>query len=139
MNEPSPLVDRVHEMAELRGALDAALAGRGRIILLAGEPGIGKTRLASAIADVAISRAVPVWWGRCTEAAAAPAFWPWNAALRRWIDRAGDEAIVPAARAHGPELVRVFPVLGPHVPDDRRTDDALDTTGERFRTLDTAT
>ena len=39
-------VGRHREMAELTAALDDALAGRGRMVMLAGEPGIGKTRLA---------------------------------------------------------------------------------------------
>ncbi len=39
-------VGRQREMAELMAALDDALAGRGRMVMLAGEPGIGKTRTA---------------------------------------------------------------------------------------------
>ena len=37
-------VGRQREMAELRAALDDAMAGHGRLVMLAGEPGIGKTR-----------------------------------------------------------------------------------------------
>ncbi|MCH2519514.1 MAG: hypothetical protein MK210_15160, partial [Dehalococcoidia bacterium] len=37
-------------MAELRAALDDALAGRGRLVMLAGEPGVGKTRPAPELA-----------------------------------------------------------------------------------------
>ena len=42
-----PLIGREREVDELRGALDAALAGEGRVVLLAGEPGTGRTRLAT--------------------------------------------------------------------------------------------
>src|SRR5688572_21469388 len=86
-----PLIAREREMVELRDALDAALDGSGRVVLLGGEPGIGKTRLATVLAGEAEARGVPVCWGRGWEDGSAPAFWPWNTALRRWIDQVGDE------------------------------------------------
>ena len=46
---PRGFVGRDAELAELTGALDQALAGRGRLYLLCGEPGIGKTRLADEV------------------------------------------------------------------------------------------
>ena len=46
-------VGRQREMAELLAALDDALSGRGRLVMLVGEPGIGKTRIAQELADVA--------------------------------------------------------------------------------------
>jgi len=53
------------------------LAGRGRVVLLVGEPGIGKTRLADELAQRAVTRGVRVAWGRCWDGGGAPAFWPW--------------------------------------------------------------
>ncbi|MEW6273137.1 MAG: AAA family ATPase, partial [Thermodesulfobacteriota bacterium] len=98
-------------MGALLAALDAALLGSGRTALLGGEPGIGKTFLASALAAEAQSRGVPVWWGRAFEDGSAPAFWPWNTALRRWIGQAGHEQVAAAAGAFASELADVFPVL----------------------------
>src|SRR5262249_30803067 len=103
-------------LEELRGALDAGLAGEGRVVLLGGEPGIGKTRLATALADEAESRGVPVWWGRGWEHGETPAFWTWNTALRRWMDRVGDEAVTAAAGSRVPHLAGVFPVLRDRLP-----------------------
>src|SRR4029453_11560025 len=106
-----PLIDRERELDELRGALDAALGGSGRVVLLGGEPGIGKTWLATVLADEAESRGVPVWWGRGWEDGATPPFWPWNTALRRWMDQAGAAAVASAAGSLDARLAHVFPVL----------------------------
>ncbi len=63
-------------------AIEGVLAGHGRLILLAGEPGIGKSELARLAAAHAASRGVPVHWGFCWEAGGAPAYWPWTQALQ---------------------------------------------------------
>jgi hypothetical protein len=114
--ERNPLINREREIAELRDALAGALAGHGRVVLLAGEPGIGKTRLARLVAGEAEARGVPVWWGRGWEDGSAPAFWPWNTALRRWIDHGGSADVAAAVGAWGAELAHVFPVLRERLP-----------------------
>jgi hypothetical protein len=108
---PSPFVGREYERDALRAALDAAVAGSGGVVLLGGEPGIGKTRLATVLVDDAAGRGMPVWWGRGWEDATTPAYWPWNAALRGWVDHAGTAAVTRLAADLAPELTHVFPVL----------------------------
>ena len=49
----SPFVGRDTEMAELKASLEDALSGRGRLVMLVGEPGIGKTRTAQELAALA--------------------------------------------------------------------------------------
>lgn len=78
-------VGRQREMAELRAALDDALSGDGRLVMLAGEPGIGKTRIAQELAAVAEGRGVRVLWGRCYEGGGAPPYWPWAQAIRTYV------------------------------------------------------
>ena len=56
-------VGRQTEMAELTATLDAALTGQGRIVMLAGEPGIGKTRTAQELAVLAEQRGRPDYGG----------------------------------------------------------------------------
>jgi predicted ATPase len=84
--QPAPrdelFVGRRAELAALRGALAAAAAGRGRIVLLVGEPGIGKSRLAEAFEGWARVAGAEVLAGRCFEGPGAPAFWPWAQVLR---------------------------------------------------------
>ena len=76
------LVGRERELAELQAALGAAREGRGRLYLIAGEPGIGKTRLAEVVADHGTAQGMHALWGRAWENAGAPAYWPWTQLLR---------------------------------------------------------
>ncbi len=63
----STFVGRDREMGELNTALEATLAGQGRLVMLVGEPGIGKTRTAQELAALAEHRGAQVLWGRCYE------------------------------------------------------------------------
>lgn len=78
----STFVGRGQELAQLVAGLDDATAGRGRLFLLVGEAGIGKSRLADELTQVARTRRVDVLIGRCWEAGGAPAYWPWVQSLR---------------------------------------------------------
>lgn len=84
--EPSQpaLVGREAELAALSERLAAAQAGHGSLALLAGEPGIGKTRLTEELAVTASRKGVTVLWGRCWEGEGAPPFWPWRQLLRSY-------------------------------------------------------
>jgi tetratricopeptide (TPR) repeat protein len=87
-----PLLGRARELADLRAALEESTAGRGGLVLLAGEPGIGKTRLASALADHAGAEGHRVAWARGWDGGGAPAFWPWVQVVRAVAaDRDDDE------------------------------------------------
>ena len=72
----SPFVGRESEMAELEAALEEALAGQGRLVMLVGEPGIGKTRTARQFSTHAQLRGAQVLWGRCYEEHGMPPYWP---------------------------------------------------------------
>jgi eukaryotic-like serine/threonine-protein kinase len=78
----TPFVGREAELAALTADLEAAAGGRGGVVLVAGEPGIGKTRLAEELATQATARGALVLWGRCWEGEGAPAFWPWIQVVR---------------------------------------------------------
>jgi DNA-binding SARP family transcriptional activator len=82
------LVGRGLELRQAIAALDEARAS-SRIVLVEGEPGIGKTRLLEELAAEARSRGTVVLWGRAFEGGATPAFWPWLPPLRTLVaDRA---------------------------------------------------
>ena len=77
-----PFVGRVQELADLTSALEEAASGRGSLVLVTGEPGIGKTRLTSELARVGYERGVRVVTGRCWEEGGAPPYWPWLQVIR---------------------------------------------------------
>ena len=72
LNNPAPglsplrgtFVGRQWEMGLLKAALDDALSGKGRLVMLTGEPGIGKTRTAQELASHAETLGAQVLWGR---------------------------------------------------------------------------
>lgn len=94
-------------------------------MLLVGEPGIGKTRLAAEFADEAARRGAAVTWGRAWEAGGAPPYWPWIEALRPLATNAtgGTEAeqrrMAPLARLL-PELDDGAPASAPADPGQER-------------------
>jgi DNA-binding CsgD family transcriptional regulator/tetratricopeptide (TPR) repeat protein len=67
-----PIIGRAQELAQVR----AALRG-GRLLLVSGEPGIGKTRLATAVADLAGEYGVPLATGYAIDDPGMPPLWPW--------------------------------------------------------------
>src|SRR5262249_45106001 len=73
----TPFVGRDDELAHLWRGIERAVAGRGSLHLLVGEPGIGKTRLADELAMRAAAHPITTLWGRCWESGGAPAYWPW--------------------------------------------------------------
>ncbi len=79
LDEDQDLVGRRAELADLE-----ARVGRPGVILVAGEAGIGKTRLLEALAArAAAATGCTVVWGRCPEAEGAPPLWPWTRVLQQ--------------------------------------------------------
>ena len=81
------LAGRDRELGMLRRWLAEAVAGHGRLVVLTGPPGIGKTRLAQEVADGARRAGRPVLRGRAVEDEGAPPLWPW----RRILDAVGGD------------------------------------------------
>ena len=75
-----PLIGREIELASVRRALDVARAGSAHVVAIAGEPGIGKTRIVDEAAAEAGARGAAVVRGRAEEESRA--YGPWRSALR---------------------------------------------------------
>ena len=128
-------VGRERELAALVGGLDDAVAGRGRLFLLAGEPGIGKSRLAEEVIARARDRGARVLVGRCWEAGGAPAYWPWVQSLRPYV-RATDRASLRSQLGGGAtDVARLLPELRDLLADLGPAP-ALEPEGARFRLFD---
>ncbi|MFC4530460.1 BTAD domain-containing putative transcriptional regulator [Sphaerisporangium dianthi] len=111
---PSPpaeqLIGRGLELTLAEADLKAALGGEGRTLLLVGEPGIGKTRLAEAVSARAETHGSLVVWSRAVEDAATPPYWLGVQLLRRLAEEQ-PEAFAEAARPHAPLLALLVPTL----------------------------
>ena len=79
---PTSLAGRVQELAKLRGWQADALGGHGRLVIVTGPPGVGKTRLAEELADEARAVGRRVLWGGAVEDEGAPPLWVWRRILR---------------------------------------------------------
>ncbi len=123
-----PFVGRETENAALDAALGDAWSGRGRLFLVAGDPGIGKSRLAAELTDRARASGAQVGWGRCWEAGGAPAYWPWAEVLTTLVDRIGPTELRERLGATTDDLAQIVPMLSAEAPDARLAPDTA-----RFR------
>ena len=111
------LVGREDQLAALDEVLAGARGGRGRVTLVAGEPGIGKTRLAEEAARRAAAAGMQVAWGRCHEGDGAPALWPWAQVVRQLAAELGPGQLASMLGPSGAWLGRLLPELaGPTPP-----------------------
>jgi len=90
------LIGRERELEQLDAALSAAVARRGSLVVVTGEPGIGKTALARAFVEHAGERGASWVWGTCWDGGGAPAYWPWLQIVRQ-LARREDAAMLRAA------------------------------------------
>ncbi len=105
-------VGRERELERLRAAFDDAFSGRGSVVMLVGEPGIGKTRTSLELETYARMRGGRVIWGRAHEAAGAPPYRPWVQAGDSYAQQFGLDGVADQLEAgDGPELSRIFPGL----------------------------
>jgi DNA-binding SARP family transcriptional activator len=108
-----PLIGRAAERDRLRQTVEGAVHGRGGVVVLTGEAGIGKSRLAADLAEHAARLGARVLLGQCHETDQIVAFGPWAEALRQ----AGLARVAAVGEALGParrrELARLLPELAP--------------------------
>lgn len=118
LDRSATLVGREQECDLLEARLQAARAGRGQVVLIAGEPGIGKTRLAEEAVRMASSLGMAAAWGRAVEDEGSPPFWPFRTVVRLlapgaadpWPDLVPSDALAGSgsAEAHAQARFRAF-------------------------------
>ncbi len=90
------MVGRETALAVADAAIGTASAGTGGLLLVSGDPGIGKSRFLQAVAERAADRGLQPACGYAVQDSGAPPLWPWQRACRRWPD-------VTSALHTGPE------------------------------------
>lgn len=118
------LYGRSRELAIAAEVLARASQGHGGTVVLIGEAGIGKTALASQVADDADALGFRVAWGRCWEAGGAPSYWPWSDVFRSLVGTdvfadAHTELDAPELRFRRFEAARDQLIVRAQTPEDR--------------------
>lgn len=90
-------VGRVEELRQLEAARAAAAQGHGGLLVVAGDAGVGKTRLVTEFAARATAAGSRVLWGRCREIPGSPPYWPWSQALGGYLP--GQDLALPQTDA----------------------------------------
>lgn len=128
-------VGRRDVLVALEAELAASRSDAVRLVLLEGEPGIGKSRILLEVAGRARARGFRVLSGRSVEELGAPAYWPWTQLLRPLLDGAAPSQL-PAPSVDA--IARVLPDLRPLLPsaDERSQPDPPDARETTIRLYD---
>jgi len=127
-------VGREHELGQINTALDDVLAGHGRLVMIVGEPGIGKTCTCQELASIAERKHVQVLWGRSYEGEGAPPYWPWIQPIRQYVQQNDVEQVRSELESVAPSFAEIVPRVKHIFPDGcgsfRTTDVAGNVRGE---------
>ena len=110
-------VGRQQEMSTLTAAIGDVADGHGRLAMLAGEPGIGKTRTAQELASHAESLGGRVFWGRCSSAQGAPPYWPWVQVIRSYVQGSEENQIRADLGSWAVDIAAIVPEVRALLPD----------------------
>jgi class 3 adenylate cyclase len=131
-------IGRELEVRELRSVLDEALAGRGRVFMITGEAGMGKTRLAAEIETYANLRGAHILWGRCYEGEGVPPYWPWVQVIRAYAQNRDPEELQTELGSGASDIAQVVSELRHRLPDLPEPQ-PLDPEQAQFRLFDSIT
>ena len=131
-------VGRQRELGTLKTALENALSGHGSVAMLAGEPGIGKTRIAQELSNYARSSGADVLWGRSYEEAGTPPFWPWIEVTRSLVRGKHKEQLLSDMGSGAADVAEIVPDVKATLPD-LPPPPPLEPEQARFRLFDSLT
>lgn len=128
-------VGRREIMERLESALLQSEAGEGRVLLVSGEMGIGKSRTVEELAHRAQRRSVGLVLGRCEGASGAPSFWPWVQVIRQLCEAHSDAQLREYMGPGASELAQIAPEVRERLPG-LRPSPHLEGEQARFRLFD---
>src|SRR3989440_12660259 len=108
---PTPIVGRQQELTAVMNHYEAARGGRARVVLVTGEPGMGKTRLLDEVALRSAQDGAVVLRGQASEAEGMPPFLPFVEALGRHIRMTQEEQLCRQVGAAPEVLASLLPEL----------------------------
>lgn len=126
-------IGRERELLAIGRLLASALSGSGATVAIAGEPGIGKSRIAQVVARKANERGIQVFWGRCNEEPGAPPYWPWLQLVRGWLQSHDDEVVRQMLGAAASPLAEILPDIARRLPACEPLPPLADSMQARFR------
>ncbi|HXT35206.1 MAG TPA: diguanylate cyclase, partial [Chloroflexota bacterium] len=115
--DQSRLVGRHDEIRRLRTGLEAACQGRGGVLIVEGEAGIGKTRLVEEVASLAGMLGMRVLHGYCHQVESELPYHPFLDALVPLIEAATPEMLQQASGLYAGELARLLPAVRQRLPE----------------------
>jgi|TARA_B100000315_G_scaffold176490_1_gene164990 predicted ATPase len=125
-------------MAEVNDALDDAMAGHGRLVMLASEPGIGKTSIAHELTAHASDLGAKVLGGWCYEREGAPPYWPWVQPIKASVADAPADQLGTEIGSAAADIADLIPEIRQELPD-LETPPALDPEPTRFQLFNSIT
>ena len=128
-------IGRQSEIAQLEAALAEALNGRAQLVMLVGEPGIGKTRTALELTTLAEEQGARVLWGRCQEEEGAPPYWPWVQCIRSHVQTISAEHLADQIGTGAANVAEIVPEIHFKIAG-LETPPILDAEQARFRLFD---
>ncbi len=128
-------VGREDEIEALRRHLDQTSTGLGRFVMLSGEAGVGKTRLAEEITRDAKTRGFRVWRGQCSSTEGAPPYLPIVEVLRQYVEERPDDVLMDELGEDAADIARLVPEIARRIPIRGETM-RLPPEQERYRVLE---
>ena len=113
----SGFVGRQQEISALKEALDDVQTGQPKLVMLVGEPGIGKTATAKEFTKYSLALGSQVLWGRCYESIGMPSYWPWIQIIRSYVRNSDPEQLRMVMGAGASDIAEIVPDVMHHLTD----------------------